>query len=1037
MKPGKLVVFIIVICINMIHAQPIVLNSVVVNDDWKWFNPYPFGGNFNSIEVIDAHTILAAANYGVIMRSTDSGSKWDQAETPDGFTDHITHIEFFPDKLNGFAIGGGKLLETKNGGKLWEINDELDLLTFQNYSGQPILEFQDSPTDLTLNSVYFINDSTGWAAGEDGMFLSTNDSGNTWTIPLNNINDLKETILDIQFVDEKVGWVAGIHGTIFRTLDAGITWDMQSSKVSNLLFASHFYDADTGWVVGVNQKILKTTNAGDDWIEQTAPFKNRNLQSIHFIDDRNGWIAGDNNVLLKTTDGGEYWYDKSLNNDMNFKSVYFSDEFNGWGVGENGRITKTSDGGESWENQDIRTGKDLESVKFANTSQGWLVGSTGAFFKTIDSGEYWLEFETGINERLLSVYFPHPDIGWLVGEGGRILRFNISKTFNPIPPEENYVFGLSEKDGQIYVTLTAGISTFSTVSNVVAVKPNPTEQWEQATIMLQGFKKLQGLNYPYQWGTVGLFGPGYIMENDQHIIFSDDKIKSVSSIPGTDDFLYINGSMLHKNNNSDVLGYIGDDPHTVYAINDSVYYTAGDLIYRTIDAGSTMENLGNAGVNVNDLDFLSEVVGFGAADSGRIIKTTVSGNLWFPALDPISSFDHITNVYFVSNRLGYMQTSNTRPTITYRSIYPEQFWTELNTVDTTFYNIDKFYVTPSELHTYLLDEDDSLYQIEADTIKSTVMHVRDFSFIDDNVGWYIDSNSIYKRTLAQVEDEDKPEWEWLWAWQWILQKEFENYPVFNTVFFRNASLGIIAGDYGKILKTTDGGNTWRDISVAGEHVKGVYFWDDNYGYAGDVNGGFYSTTDGGKTWIERDTESYGEINSIQFFSDKKGFAVSEKGILITTDGGGDLTLYDSPLYENTGNTQKTTSLYGRKIDPNNLFYARGKNILAANNIKRGTITSAHIDNLTDFTPVEYKLNQNFPNPFNAQTTISYTLPEVAHVTLKIYDILGRQTSVMENSMKDAGSYKVTFDASNIASGVYFYRLEAGNFFDIKKMILLK
>ncbi|MCU0372421.1 MAG: C25 family cysteine peptidase, partial [Ignavibacteria bacterium] len=88
-------------------------------------------------------------------------------------------------------------------------------------------------------------------------------------------------------------------------------------------------------------------------------------------------------------------------------------------------------------------------------------------------------------------------------------------------------------------------------------------------------------------------------------------------------------------------------------------------------------------------------------------------------------------------------------------------------------------------------------------------------------------------------------------------------------------------------------------------------------------------------------------------------------------------------------------------------------------------------------PKEYSLMQNYPNPFNPVTKINFALPKQGFVSLKIYDVLGREVSTLVNEVRQAGAYSVDFDASHLSSGVYFYRLESGSFSDIKRMILVK
>jgi len=89
-------------------------------------------------------------------------------------------------------------------------------------------------------------------------------------------------------------------------------------------------------------------------------------------------------------------------------------------------------------------------------------------------------------------------------------------------------------------------------------------------------------------------------------------------------------------------------------------------------------------------------------------------------------------------------------------------------------------------------------------------------------------------------------------------------------------------------------------------------------------------------------------------------------------------------------------------------------------------------------PSAYKLNQNYPNPFNPSTTIEFTLPKSEFVSLKVYNILGEEiAAVVDNKLLRAGSHTCRFDGSNLASGVYVYKIEAGEFQNVKKMVLIK
>ncbi len=103
----------------------------------------------------------------------------------------------------------------------------------------------------------------------------------------------------------------------------------------------------------------------------------------------------------------------------------------------------------------------------------------------------------------------------------------------------------------------------------------------------------------------------------------------------------------------------------------------------------------------------------------------------------------------------------------------------------------------------------------------------------------------------------------------------------------------------------------------------------------------------------------------------------------------------------------------------------------------GDTTLTTVENSKNSLPEKYNLSQNYPNPFNPTSIIQYEIPKSSFVILKVYDVLGREVATLVNELEAAGRYNITFDASKYSSGVYFYRIEAGSFSQIKKMVLLK
>jgi hypothetical protein len=88
-------------------------------------------------------------------------------------------------------------------------------------------------------------------------------------------------------------------------------------------------------------------------------------------------------------------------------------------------------------------------------------------------------------------------------------------------------------------------------------------------------------------------------------------------------------------------------------------------------------------------------------------------------------------------------------------------------------------------------------------------------------------------------------------------------------------------------------------------------------------------------------------------------------------------------------------------------------------------------------PTAFKLEQNYPNPFNPSTRIKYQVSSISHVSLMVYDVLGNEIATLVNEEKEAGFHSVDFSGSELPSGVYFYKLTAGNFISTRKMLLLK
>ena len=203
-----------------------------------------------------------------------------------------------------------------------------------------------------------------------------------------------------------------------------------------------------------------------------------------------------------------------------------------------------------------------------------------------------------------------------------------------------------------------------------------------------------------------------------------------------------------------------------------------------------------------------------------------------------------------------------------------------------------------------------------------------------------------------------------------------------------------------------------------------------YLFASTISG-IYRSSDSGDSWFKA-------INGL--FTDSLGLYIIPS-----------LTSYDDVLYACTGNGVYLTTDLGENWSAANYGFpneipAVYSSLILGNELFIGTNSGVWHRPFSQMTEIilynrmdnpSYQLAQNYPNPFNPATQIKYSVPEFGFVSLKVYDMIGRETAVLVNEEKSAGNYSVTFDGSSLSSGVYFYQLKAGPYTGTRKFILLK
>jgi photosystem II stability/assembly factor-like uncharacterized protein len=248
------------------------------------------------------------------------------------------------------------------------------------------------------------------------------------------------------------------------------------------------------------------------------------------------------------------------------------------------------------------------------------------------------------------------------------------------------------------------------------------------------------------------------------------------------------------------------------------------------------------------------------------------------------------------------------------------------------------------------------------------------------------------------------------------------------VSFTDANTGTAVGDLGTILRTTNGGATWVPQSSGAPFtfLNGVSFTDANTGTAVGSSGTILRTTDGGANWNPQTSGTTNALYGVWFSDVNNGAAVGDLGTVVrTTDGGTTWTKQVSRTSNRINSVHVINATIGTMVaDAGGILHTTSGGAVA-------------VEENPHAIPNEFVLGQNYPNPFNPTTVVRYQLPAASDVKLVVYDLLGRDVAVLVNEPKAPGSYEVRFDGRGLASGVYLYTLTAGGFLQTRKLLLLR
>lgn len=241
---------------------------------------------------------------------------------------------------------------------------------------------------------------------------------------------------------------------------------------------------------------------------------------------------------------------------------------------------------------------------------------------------------------------------------------------------------------------------------------------------------------------------------------------------------------------------------------------------------------------------------------------------------------------------------------------------------------------------------------------------------------------------------------------------------------------LFVGTYGGggIFLSTNNGGTWSVInSGLTQHYVYSFTKIGSNLFAGTWSAGVFLSTNNGANWT---AASNGLSSNYPVYE----FVANGTNLFAATEGGG--------VYLSTNNGSNWTDVSSGLTNLNMLRLAISGSYLFAGGDQSGVWRRPLSEMITGINeksdlPENYSLSQNYPNPFNPATTIKYSVSQMHKVTLKVYSALGKEVATLVNEEKPAGAYEVSFNGAGLASGVYYYKLTAGSYTDVRKMILIK
>ena len=781
-------------------------------------------------------------------------------------------------------------------------------------------------------------------------------------------------------------WTVGDNGVILLSTNFGGYWSALNTPTSyNLYSICSLGNLNAPvWVSGANGTIMRSDNYGANW-EMLPSGTTNTLRSIIFISLQNGFAVGDNGTICRTTNSGINW--TATNHGIhNINSVYFNRSDLGWAVGDNGTIFMTSDGGADWLLQVSGTNVNLNSVTYMTDnfyiSTVVVVGDNGLILRSTNSGLNWIQEISGTNVNLNSVWGNYYSLLWACGNNGVVLksRFGTNTWTNDNSNSTanlNNVFFYDANTGWAVGNNGTIIHTYTDTYVIDSKKldANTISTW---------FRNDASFNRNYVTGNAGFEWP-----------------------KGSNKFArYASGPYIGAKVGNDTLVTVAEydyEYYPGYTDNNGTphganypFYRIYRLSYGIIDSDRT--NWPNALL--------------GNSSQGAPVYYDDQTHTWKP-LDfaDQTMFYCYTDSYAESHGVGSGSTAPLNADIKQINFAFDEPGAMGNIIYSYFTLINKN--TLPWINTYFTIWTDDDIGIAT----------------DDLVGCdtLLDMGYTYNGTNHDGIYGDAPP---------AVAFDFIKGPMVYTA--NNNDTSFIC--YGKNKRTKVG------YKQSGMSVFNWYFGGAdprNYVETYRLMSGLHPRPGvGGDPGLE----IINHVTNLPTHFYYSGDPVSSTGWIQTGPNDQRFTMSVGPFNMNPGDTQTivVAQIIARGTSNiNSIAVLRQYTQIARDNYKNCFANvPISIENLSNEVPVRFSLEQNYPNPFNPTTKIKFSIPSLGQrhafdVHLIIYDILGREVAIPINQQMKPGHYEVEWDGSNFASGVYFYKLEAGSFVETKKMVLIK